>query len=214
MQIKTIGHAAHSPEFFVQILKKFGINTLVDVRTVPYSKFASGFNRENLCTFLTENKIHYIYMGDLLGARHEDENLLDENGIVDFHKVFLRPNFLKGIDRLLDGVARGFSVCLMCAELHPISCHRFGMISQFLSLNFKDIKISHIYKISSSNSENLDDFRLTTQQELEQEILKKYLNYDGCGLNLYDTQNDIKLAYKMHNKNIGYRHKSAQESRL
>ena len=208
MQIKTIGHGAHSPEFFMRILKKFEINALVDVRSVPYSKFASAFNKENLNAFLAQNKIRYIYMGDLLGARYEDENLLDEDGIVDFNKVFLRPNFLKGIDRLLDGAAKGFNICLMCAELHPISCHRFGMISQFLSLNLKDTRISHISKISPSKSENLDDFTLVSQQELEREIVKKYLGDDG--LNLYDAKSELKTAYKLHNKNIGYRHKVSQ----
>ena len=76
-QLHTVGHSIYEMENFVALLKKNSINTIVDVRSMPYSKFASQYNREILKHYLKENKICYIFMGDLLGARYEDKNLLD-----------------------------------------------------------------------------------------------------------------------------------------
>ena len=88
-QMYTIGHSTHDVNFFIEILKKFNINALVDVRSMPYSNFSSQFNQEYISKELKQNGIYYIFMGDLLGARYDSSKVLDEKGIVDFNKVFL-----------------------------------------------------------------------------------------------------------------------------
>ena len=44
----TIGHSQHEFEYFANLLKKFEINYLLDVRSTPYSKYAETFNKEQL----------------------------------------------------------------------------------------------------------------------------------------------------------------------
>lgn len=44
----TIGHSRYEFEYFANLLKKFEINYLLDVRSTPYSKYAETFNREQL----------------------------------------------------------------------------------------------------------------------------------------------------------------------
>ena len=48
MDIYTLGHSTHSEEDFISILKAYGIEVLVDVRSYPGSKYVPQFNKENM----------------------------------------------------------------------------------------------------------------------------------------------------------------------
>jgi uncharacterized protein (DUF488 family) len=43
-QIYTIGHGTKKIEYFLSIIKQLGIDYLVDVRSIPYSKINPDFN--------------------------------------------------------------------------------------------------------------------------------------------------------------------------
>jgi len=192
--IYTIGHSIYEIEDFVELLKQNQINTIVDVRSTPYSKFAPQYNRETLKKYLKQNSICYIFMGDLLGARYEDKTLLFDDGKVDFKKVQETKNFQDGVMRLQKGIEKGYSISLMCSEKEAFDCHRFGLISEFLSK--KSIEINHIYSD-----------KVVLQQELEQKLLKKYEKQipkiDLFNQNI-DFQEQLKEAYKLRNKDIAY----------
>ena len=192
--IYTIGHSIYEIEDFVELLEQNQINTIVDVRSTPYSKFAPQYNRETLKKYLKQNSICYIFMGDLLGARYEDKTLLFDDGKVDFKKVQETKNFQDGVMRLQKGIEKGYSISLMCSEKEAFDCHRFGLISEFLSK--KSIEINHIYPD-----------KVVLQQELEQKLLKKYEKQipkiDLFNQNI-DFQEQLKEAYKLRNKDIAY----------
>jgi uncharacterized protein (DUF488 family) len=193
-QLYTIGHSVYEPQDFVSLLKKHNINTIVDVRSTPYSKFASQYNRETLKYYLKENKICYIYMGDLLGARYEDKDLLFDDGKVNFKKVQEIKSFQDGITRLDKGITEGYNISLMCSEKEAFDCHRFGLISEFL--NKIGINIRHIYPD-----------KVVSQEELEQLLLKKYSKKlpqaDLFNPDITDELR-IQLAYELRNKDIAY----------
>ena len=192
--IYTIGHSIYEIKDFVKLLKQNQINTIVDVRSAPYSKFAPQYNREALKKYLKQNSICYIFMGNLLGARYEDKTLLFDDGKVDFKKVQETKNFQDGVMRLQKGIEKGYSISLMCSEKEAFDCHRFGLISEFLSK--KSIEINHIYPD-----------KVVLQQELEQKLLKKYEKQipkiDLFNQNI-DFQEQLKEAYKLRNKDIAY----------
>jgi uncharacterized protein (DUF488 family) len=193
-QLYTIGHSVYEFQDFVSLLKKHNINTIVDVRSIPYSKFASQYNRETLKYYLKENKIYYIYMGDLLGARYEDKNLLFDDGKVNFKKVQKIKSFQDGITRLDKGITKGYNISLMCSEKEAFDCHRFGLISEFL--NKMGINIKHIYPD-----------KVVSQEELEQLLLKKYSKkLPQANLFNPDITDElrIQLAYELRNKDIAY----------
>jgi uncharacterized protein (DUF488 family) len=160
----------------VQMLKAHNIDCIVDVRSVAWSKFEQ-FRQENLKTSLKRSNIIYLHFADEFGARRKERALLDAEGRVDFEKVRSSALFQKGVERLTNGAAKGYSIALMCAESEPLECHRFGMIAPALS----EFEVLHI----------LRDKRVKTQKELENEIVKKY-------------STDLKTAYKLLNKKIGY----------
>ena len=72
-------------------------------------------------------------MGDVLGARYEDKSLLFDSGKVNFKKVQETKNFQDGIARRERGIEKGYNISLMCSEKEAFDCHRFGLISEFLS---------------------------------------------------------------------------------
>ncbi|AYQ56966.1 hypothetical protein THERMOT_2317 [Bathymodiolus thermophilus thioautotrophic gill symbiont] len=193
-QLHTVGHSIYEIEDFISLLKKNSINTIVDVRSTPYSKFASQYNREALKRYFKKNKIYYIFMGDLLGARYEDKSLLFDDGKVDFKKVQETKSFQDGITRLDKGITKGYNISLMCSEKEAFDCHRFGLVSEFLTKN--SIEVNHIYPD-----------KVVSQKILEQQLLKKY-NKKLPKVDLFnsDITEDLqmKLAYKLRNKDIAY----------
>ncbi|MBW1650069.1 MAG: DUF488 domain-containing protein [Deltaproteobacteria bacterium] len=131
-KIFTIGHSIDSLDSFIYLLESNKINTLVDIRSIPYSSFANQFNKERLSAFIKKNKLNYISMGELLGARYENKELLFEDGKVNFSKVINTQQFQEGIERIENGIKKGYQIALMCSEKNPLQCHRFSLISHFL----------------------------------------------------------------------------------
>ncbi|MFC2073797.1 DUF488 family protein [Campylobacterota bacterium] len=157
----TIGHSVHPIDQFIALLKQHNINCIVDVRSSPYSKFASQYNREALNAELKKSGIAYLYMGDSLGARYEEKTLLFADGKVDFDKVRETEDFQKGIERVIDGINKGFTISLMCSEKDPFDCHRFVLVSK--SLQDASMQIKHIMPDG-----------VIDNTELEEKMFKKY----------------------------------------
>ena len=190
-KIFTIGHSTHTIDKFISMLKQHNVNTIVDVRSVPYSRFNSQYNQEGLKAKLKENGICYVFMGQELGARYEDESLLFEDGKVDFKKVQNTENFLKGVERLKKGIQKGYSISLMCSEKNPIECHRFGLVSEYLSKN--DFEIAHI----TPNE-------VITQKDLELKLMEKY----KLGGLFANSKESLVEAYKLLNQDVAYNAKT------
>lgn len=158
----TIGHSTHSIKEFINLLINYEINCVIDVRSVPYSKYNPQFNRESLSSDLKNQDIFYAHFGKEFGARHTSPILLDENGQVDFYKVWEMDDFKNGIKRLEDAIERGYKIALMCSEANPLDCHRFSMISyQLVNEGFEVIHI-------------LPDSSKITNKDLERRMIEKY----------------------------------------
>lgn len=191
-KIFTIGHSTHKLDNFANLIKKYNIDVVVDVRSIPYSKYADWFNKENLAFFLKKNKFFYIFMGDSLGARWENRGVIFEDGKVDFSKVMETKKFQDGISRILRGVEKGYNIALMCSEKEAFDCHRFSLISRFLR---DKLDIYHIYPN-----------KLVSQKELEEKLIKKYKKFLP-EKNLFEEVSEkerLNLAYTLRNKDIAY----------
>ncbi|SDF44508.1 Protein of unknown function, DUF488 [Mucilaginibacter pineti] len=138
----TIGYGSRDFEKFLELLVRYEIKFLIDVRTSPYSKMNPPFNKENLDIKLKENKIKYVFMGDSLGGRPRDLSCYDEEGKVDYDVIKTRKFFLEGIDRLKTAYSKKIKVALMCSEGKPSDCHRSKLIGSFL--HAEKIEIEHI----------------------------------------------------------------------
>ncbi|MEZ6137167.1 MAG: DUF488 domain-containing protein [Pirellulaceae bacterium] len=130
--IFSIGHSNVEQNQFVQLLQQHAIEVLVDVRTSPYSRYTSHFNREVLKAAIEPLGIRYLFMGEQLGGRPTGDDFYDANGHVLYSRVAEADFFLSGVERLKLG-GQKFRVAMMCSEEDPTVCHRFLLVSRVLS---------------------------------------------------------------------------------
>ena len=194
----TIGHSQYTSNYFVDLLKSYDINYVLDVRSTPYSKYAEQFNRENLNKFLEKQGIQYSFMGKYFGARPVEVELYNERGYLDFEKVSQTERFHVGMKNVILGLERGNKIALMCTEKDPFDCHRAIMVARAFDKHGVDVK--HI----------LSDGSIQTQRDLDNRLLDKYFA-DRYQLSLFNYQNIlsddeyIARAYCKRNQEIGYR---------
>ena len=138
----TIGHGNRKSDDFLALLKEFGIEYLIDVRSQPYSKFNPQYNQNELKFFLERNGIRYVFMGDNIGGRPKDTSCYDSEGKVDYEAVKTKDFFISGIDRLKIAYNKDINVVIMCSESKPCECHRSKLIGRVL--NTENIFLKHI----------------------------------------------------------------------
>lgn len=148
----SIGHGHKSKEEFLAELKSFGIKYLVDVRTMPYSKWASDFNGGCIEKWLVAAGVRYVYMGDSIGGKPQDNTCYDAEGFFDYRKMAEVPSFREGLNRLVVANNKGLLLAVMCTETDPSQCHRSKLIGRELYFNY-EINMRHIVGIGKSISQ-------------------------------------------------------------
>jgi len=193
--IYTVGHSTHQLDYFLELLKEYGVTCLIDVRSVAASSYNPQYNQEPLKNFLKSNGITYLHFAEEFGARHTDPDLLDDEGKVDFAKVRKSWAFKNGVERIWQGLDKGFTISLMCSESEPFDCHRFSMVS--IALDKDGFDVNHIMKNKT----------LKTNADLENQLLKKYDKKlpkpDMFNPNV-TLDDQIKEAYRLKNKEIAF----------
>jgi len=139
--IYTIGHSNHTIERFVELLQRHAVDVVVDVRSSPYSRYATWFNRAPLKASLSEVGIKYLFLGEKLGGLPDGAEFYDEKGHVLYGRLAASPGFVEGIERLSKGIS-DYRVALMCGEENPAECHRNLLIAKVLA--DRDMEIVHI----------------------------------------------------------------------
>ena len=147
----TIGHSTHTSDKFMGLLKQFGIRTLVDVRSIPYSRRAPQYNLPVLSQRLEEENILYIYAGSQLGgfpnypavyrSGKVPESRADFTREINYEAAEQQEWYQEGIKRLIEA-AREQPTAVMCAEEDPAHCHRQHLIAQ--TLIDEGIRVMHI----------------------------------------------------------------------
>jgi uncharacterized protein (DUF488 family) len=127
----TIGHSNHSAERFTSLLRRYGIQTVADIRSHPYSRHVPHFNARSLGEILSNDGIGYLFLGEELGGRPEGEIFYDCDGRVDYALVGRSSSFLDGISRL-ERQIRTRTVALLCSEEDPALCHRRLLVGRAL----------------------------------------------------------------------------------
>jgi uncharacterized protein (DUF488 family) len=136
MKIYTIGHSTRKIDELVYILKKYSVEILVDIRTIPKSKTNPQFNQDNLRSALESQGIGYIHIKGLGGLRRPQKNSINTG--------WRNPSFRGYADYMQTGevassvgelvkIAESKIVAIMCAEAVPWRCHR-SLVSDCLLL--------------------------------------------------------------------------------
>ena len=113
--VYTIGHGNHSLARFLALLGDGGIETVVDVRSVPWSRRWPWFRRRELAAALLADGRRYRWLGESLGGRPGPRGADRDAGLA----------------ALLE-TARSSRTAIMCAEADPAHCHRGSRLAPAL----------------------------------------------------------------------------------
>lgn len=212
-KIYTIGHSNLTFENFCSVLKYWNINCLIDVRSTPYTSYTPHFNKEMLSAHLKKNGIIYLHFGDEFGARPQNKEMYNEKKIVDFKKMTKRLEFQKGVERLENGLGKNYKMILMCSCQNPMNCHRFIMISKYLTEK-KNFIIQHIFPnsktINAQFTKNEKSFIVIKEnhQVLEYYIKEhrdlEEIDKQNYSIDLFQ-QNIDEIYFQEKNNQIGYK---------
>jgi uncharacterized protein (DUF488 family) len=152
VRLYTIGHSAHNIEKFIDLLQNYHIQLVVDVRSVPASRFHPQFRKRALQTALAEDRIGYHFAGQQLGGRLADPTCYDpptpaEKGSkhrrANFTKIMAREWFKQGITELMSMVGKE-TTAILCSEEDPTCCHRHQLIARYLRIPYPHVEVQHI----------------------------------------------------------------------
>ncbi len=134
-EILTVGHSNHEERPFCELLAGAGVETLVDVRRNPRSRYEH-FNRGPLAASLQTNGIEYLHLGEELGGRREPapespNRAWEEPAFRGYADHMASAEFTAGIDRV-EKLAAERRTVLMCAEGDWRHCHR-RLVADFLT---------------------------------------------------------------------------------
>lgn len=200
MSLFTIGHTNHTHEKFLNLLQIHDINYVLDIRSVPYSKYTPQFNKEPISYYLKENNIDYYQMGKYFGARPDDKNLYSEKGYLDFEKARKSKNFIIGLENIKKGLQKGNNIAFMCTEKDPFDCHRAIMVSRGFEL--EGIEVQHIHEDGHLESQETIEQRLLKHFEKKRKIDIHQLSFLSENKSVDDWLTD---AYRLRNMEIGFR---------
>ncbi|OHA44249.1 MAG: hypothetical protein A3G04_01790 [Candidatus Taylorbacteria bacterium RIFCSPLOWO2_12_FULL_44_9] len=122
--IFSIGHSNLPLDDFIRTIKNARIDILVDVRTIPYSRYCPHFNASPLSGAVESENIQYLYRGKNLGGRGVNEG------------------YDKAVKELTDMVRKGKRVCIMCSEGDYKKCHRHLTLTP--SFEKQGLSVTHI----------------------------------------------------------------------
>jgi uncharacterized protein (DUF488 family) len=153
MRLFTIGHSNHNLEKFVQLLQDNGIMMVVDVRSAPYSRYVSHFNKGSLERELPRHGILYAFAGQDLGGRPSDPSCYKKGVVptgkadyrheVDYPAMMQREPFKEAIRHLLE-LAEQQATAILCSEEDPDRCHRHHLIARYLIAEHPEVSVQHI----------------------------------------------------------------------
>ena len=142
--IWTIGHSTRTLEEFLELLKIYGIEHLVDVRRFPGSRKFPQFNKENLESVLVEEGFCYTYLEALGGRRKgnpDSKNTVWRHPSFRGYADYMETLEFKEAFSELEALASHKKCAIMCSEAVWWRCHR-AMISDQLKAN--GWKVIHI----------------------------------------------------------------------
>ena len=125
--IYTIGHSTHPEKEFIALLKHYKIQTLMDVRTIPKSRWNPQFNSAVMQKSLAAAGIEYVHEPDLGGLRKPLKNSInagwENEGFRGYADYMQTPQFETALNRLIE-LSKKKVIAVMCAEAFYAKCHR------------------------------------------------------------------------------------------
>lgn len=157
-ELWTIGHSTRPIEEFVGLLQSHGIQLLVDVRTIPFSRRNPQFHQEALAQSLREAGLQYRHMPELGGRRKTRPDSVNVGwrnaGFRGYADYMQTQEFWDGLEELVN-IGQQSPSAVMCAEAVPWRCHR-TLIADAMVI--RGWTVHHIISASSLKTHTLTPF--------------------------------------------------------
>ena len=136
-------------------------------------------------------------MGKEFGARRDNKELYDSSGKLDFEKTITDGDFISGINRIKEGLEKGYTIAFMCTEKEPQDCHRCILVGR----TFNDLEGIRVDNIRIDGS-------LISQDDIGKMLVEKYFP-ERQQVSLFMTDNRteqeyIDEAYRKRGQEIAY----------
>lgn len=122
-EIYSIGHSTKPWIEFYNEIKSVDFEFLVDIRSIPYSRWNPQYNKNRIQEQLGDK---YIFMGSTLWGLDED---------ISFER------FTYWVDKL-SALAKDYKVVFFCSEKCHTKCHRFYKLTP--ELEIRGLKVIHL----------------------------------------------------------------------
>ena len=144
VRVFTIGHSTRDWADFVALLKRHGIERLVDVRTLPGSRRYPHFDQEAMIPALATDGIVYEHAPALGGRRRARPGAAKTGwrnaSFAGYADHMTTPEFRAGIDALVSAASRQ-PTTIMCSEAVHWRCHRSMIADALLA---RGVDVQHI----------------------------------------------------------------------
>jgi uncharacterized protein (DUF488 family) len=147
--IFTVGHSTLPIERFLALLRTYGIERLVDIRTIPRSRHNPQFNDTALGSTLAAEGVEYVPMpalGGLRRAHRDSPNTGWRNTSFRGYADYMQTDPFRDALKTLIEIGRQKRAAIMCAEAVPWRCHR-SLVADALS-----VRAVPVIEILSENS--------------------------------------------------------------
>lgn len=140
------------------MLETYHIQLLIDIRTIPKSRYSPEFNQDQLKLTLKKVHIGYRHIKELGGLRHTSKHSINTGWINSSFRGFAdymeTPAFQTGLEKI-EKLANKKQCVLMCAEGIPWRCHR-SLIADALTL--QNYQVFHIQSKKTAKAHELTSF--------------------------------------------------------
>jgi uncharacterized protein (DUF488 family) len=156
--IFTLGHSTLPIQRFLALLQTYGIDHLVDIRTIPRSRHNPQFNDTALANSLTAQNLEYLHIRALGGLRRgqkDSPNTGWRNGGFRGYADYMQTEEFQDALEVLIHMSRKERIAIMCAEAVPWRCHR-SLVADALSV--RGLPVVEILSESSYQMHKLTPF--------------------------------------------------------
>ena len=154
----TYGYTHIDVAELIPLLHQYDINCVVDCRPANNLRIHQDTPSDELSATLRQHQIAYLPFFQHFGAFPTDT--LNSSGEPIYRKVIKSEKFLKGIERLNNGIQKGYTICIIDNQAETEKSKRYTLLGEYL----KEVcNIIHI----------LPNGHYMTQSEVVQHIKEK-----------------------------------------
>lgn len=199
--IYTYGNIGINANEFVQLLQPHDINCVVDCRPQTNSRIARNSPTDELKTILAQHNIIYIPFFPHFG--HYSPDTRNKKGTILYKRAISTPQFLQGLERIKNGIQKGYSICIIDGEEDIYQSKRYNIIAKRLKEVYNIIHLfanGHYY-----SQEEVEQLKKEDQERRQRKNeIKQAVGQNGEELAaLYLTRNGYQILDRNWNLHHG-----------